>query len=123
MHIIGLDHVQLAMPEGEEAKARQFYVEVLGLPERPKPKQLAGRGGCWFEGEGVALHLGVERPFVPARKAHPALRVADLVQAQDTLHTAGVAFEIDTSLPHVQRLFVYDPFGNRIELVQGTPEW
>jgi catechol 2,3-dioxygenase-like lactoylglutathione lyase family enzyme len=109
------------MPEGEEAAARAFYVNVLGLREQTKPPELAGRGGCWFEGPGTALHLGVERPFAPARKAHPALRVATLAEAQQTLADAGIAFEPDHTLPGVERLYVNDPFGNRIELIEGAP--
>ncbi len=121
MQITGLDHVQLAMPEGEEAAARAFYVDVLGLREQAKPPELAGRGGCWFAGPGTALHLGVERPFVPARKAHPALRVSSLAEAQQTLADADIAFEPDHTLPGIRRLYVSDPFGNRIELIEGAP--
>ncbi len=66
------------MPEGAEALARGFYGGVLGLDEVAKPAALAGRGGVWFESGGLRLHLGVERPFAPAKKAHPALQVADL---------------------------------------------
>ena len=121
MQITGLDHVQLAMPEGKEAAARAFYVDVLGLREQAKPPELAGRGGCWFEGPGTALHLGVERPFAPARKAHPALRVLDFAEAQQALADAGTPFEPDYTLPGVKRLYVNDPFGNRIELIEGAP--
>ena len=75
MRIVAIDHVQLAMPPGGEQAARDFYSGVLGLPEVPKPPVLAARGGCWFERDGVRLHLGVEEDFRPARKAHPALLV------------------------------------------------
>jgi len=118
MQIVGIDHVQLAMPAGEEAAARHFYAAILGLTEVAKPEQLAGRGGCWFAGPGVALHLGIEADFTPASKAHPALRVADLEQARRTLEEAGVGITSDATLPHVRRFFVADPFGNRIEFLQ-----
>ena len=75
---VGIDHVQLAMPAGQEDVARRFYTGVLGIPEVPKPPVLAARGGCWFEAGAVRVHLGVEDDFRPARKAHPALVVADL---------------------------------------------
>ena len=80
--ITGLDHIQIAMPRGKEPAARAFYSELLGLRELPKPPQLVARGGCWFSGPGLVLHLGVEEPFVAARKAHPAFRVADLDACQ-----------------------------------------
>ncbi len=118
MRIIGLDHVQVAIPLDGEAAARAFYGALLGLREAPKPAELADRGGCWFAADDTFLHLGVEQAFVPARKAHPAFRVADLEIARQVLESAGVTVTLDTSLSHVRRLYVADPFGNRIELIQ-----
>lgn len=97
MPIVGLDHVQLAMPTGREDDARRFYADLLGLPERAKPAALARRGGVWFESGVVKLHLGVEPEFVPARKAHPALVVRDLRGLVARLQTAGVAVVEDPS--------------------------
>lgn len=116
--IVGLDHVQLAMPRGGEERARAFYVGVLGLKEVPKPADLAARGGCWFEGGGVSLHLGVEEPFAPARKAHPALLVRDLAALHSRLADNGVEFTRGSPLDGYVRGDVADPFGNRIELMQ-----
>src|SRR5581483_5511713 len=117
MQIQGLDHVQLAIPADQEARARWFYAEVLGLAEIAKPAQLAARGGCWFAGPGVALHLGVEDDFRPARKAHPALRVSDLEACRAELVAAGVAIVPDDTVPQVRRFYAADPFGNRIEFI------
>lgn len=118
MTIVGFDHVQLAMPPGGEAAARRFYAGLLGLPERPKPAALAARGGAWFANDAVALHLGVEADFRPARKAHPALLVRDLDALVDRLRRAGVAVIPDDALPSVRRAYVSDPFGNRLELIE-----
>jgi catechol 2,3-dioxygenase-like lactoylglutathione lyase family enzyme len=118
MRILGLDHVQLAMPDGGEAQARAFYADLLGLRELEKPEQLAARGGCWFEAPGAQLHLGVESGFAPARKAHPALRVDDLEALRATLVAAGVPLTADDTLPHVHRFYAADSFGNRIEFIQ-----
>jgi catechol 2,3-dioxygenase-like lactoylglutathione lyase family enzyme len=115
--IRGVDHVQLAMPAGGEGAARSFYRDLLGLREVPKPRELAGRGGCWFDGDGVTLHLGVEEPFVPARKAHPGLLVADLGVAVAALRSAGAPVVDDDSGLPVWRCYTADPFGNRIELI------
>ena len=119
MQIVGLDHVQLAMPPGGEAEARHFYGEVLGLAEVEKPAPLAAKGGCWFAGPGTAVHLGVQADFVPARKAHPAFRVADLEACHRALEAAGVTATGDSSVPGVRRLHVFDPFGNRLEFIQA----
>jgi catechol 2,3-dioxygenase-like lactoylglutathione lyase family enzyme len=118
MQIKGLDHVQIAMPPGGEDAARQFYGALLGMTEIPKPAQLAGRGGCWFQAPGIQLHMGVERDFIPARKAHPALLVADLGALQERLAAAGVATTPDDTVPGVRRCYAADPFGNRIEFIQ-----
>ena len=115
--VVGVDHVQLAMPEGGEPQARAFYVGVLELREVAKPAELVGRGGCWFIGTGVALHFGVDPAFVPAGKAHPALVVMDLAGARAVLARAGVQVTEDAGGPPLARCYVHDPFGNRIELI------
>ncbi len=112
--VIALHHVQLAMPAGAEAIARAFYGGNLGLDEVPKPASLAGRGGVWFAAGTLALHLGVDDPFYPAKKAHPALTVIDLAAAHVALPDP-TPFE---RLPGLRRFYVADPFGNRIEIVQ-----
>lgn len=116
--IVGIEHVQLAMPPGEEDAARGFYTGLLGLPEAAKPPKLAARGGCWFEAPGVKVHLGVEADFRPAKKAHPALLVDDLAGMAAALEAAGVATTPDDPVGGRARCYVSDPFGNRIELMQ-----
>lgn len=115
--VVALDHVQLAMPPGREPEAEEFYCGLLGFEVRPKPEPLASRGGRWFACGSVQVHLGVEADFRPARKAHPALVVDDLDDLVDRLASAGVAWRADTELPGVQRGYVDDPFGNRLEII------
>lgn len=110
-----IDHVQLAMPAGLEDAARAFFCGVLGMSELPKPPELAKRGGCWFASGDVQVHLGVEADFRPARKAHPALRCANLAETLRRLRESGIAYEEDGATG-TRRAFVHDPFGNRIEL-------
>lgn len=117
--ITGLHHVQLAMPEGGEEAARAFYGALLGLSERAKPAELALRGGCWFESAAVKLHLGVEVEFRPASKAHPALLVDALAGLSVRLAAAGHAVTPGGALDGMTRAYVDDPFGNRIELIEG----
>ena len=120
MSIVALDHVQLAMPAGGEQAATHFYETLLGIPQRPKPAHLAGRGGCWFEqnGGGVKIHLGVDPNFVPAQKAHPALIVQDLPGLVKRLKVADVPIRVDEPLAGYDRVYAEDPFGNRIELME-----
>jgi catechol 2,3-dioxygenase-like lactoylglutathione lyase family enzyme len=121
MSILDLQHVQLAMPAGREAEARAFYSGLLGLLEVAKPPKLAARGGCWFEGGTARVHLGVDAAFQPARKAHPALVVDDLEALCLTLRAAGHALEPHTDFPGYRRVYVHDPFGNRLELMEPLP--
>jgi catechol 2,3-dioxygenase-like lactoylglutathione lyase family enzyme len=118
LNILGIDHVQLAMPAGGEDEARGFYSGVLGIPEVPKPAVLAQRGGVWFERGQVRIHLGVERDFRPARKAHPALLVRDLAGLVRRCAAAGIVAVEDEALPGRNRVYVSDPFGNRLELLE-----
>jgi catechol 2,3-dioxygenase-like lactoylglutathione lyase family enzyme len=117
--LVALDHVQLAMPAGGEARAEAFYSGLLGFVRQPKPEPLASRGGCWFAAGPVALHLGVEADFRPARKAHPALVVEDLDALVRRLAGAGLDVRPDEDLPGVRRCYVDDPFGNRVELIDA----
>jgi catechol 2,3-dioxygenase-like lactoylglutathione lyase family enzyme len=117
-HIRRIHHVQLAMPPAGEDLARKFYGGALGLLEVPKPPQLARRGGCWFERGDLRIHLGVDSEFRPARKAHPALLVDDLAALTVTLRSLGYAPQPDEPFDGHARVYVDDPFGNRIELLQ-----
>jgi len=117
-----VDHVQLAMPPAGEDRARAFYGELLGLCEQPKPAELARRGGCWFENEQVKVHCGVEDPFRPARKAHIAFRVDDVARLAQRARAAGFEVTDDTALPGHERVFIFDPFGNRLEFLRPTSE-
>jgi catechol 2,3-dioxygenase-like lactoylglutathione lyase family enzyme len=114
--ILGIDHVQVAIPRGGEDAARLFYAGLLGLEEIPKPEPIRARGGVWFRAGGQELHLGVEEPFAPARKAHAGLVASDLDKLRLRLSGAGLEFEDDDKIAGVDRLFVADPFGNRLEL-------
>ncbi len=115
---VGLDHVQLAMPEGGEARARGFYRDLLNLQEEEKPAHLARRGGCWFACGDLRLHLGVERDFRAARKAHPGLLVRGLSALRARLEHSGFKTSDDEPLLGYDRCYVDDPFGNRLELME-----
>jgi len=118
MRVLAIDHVQLAMPEGGEEAARAFYTGLLGVAETPKPAHLAKRGGCWFEEGALKIHLGVEKTFQPAKKAHPAFIVENLPALKQKLAAAGAALRDDEPLEGYDRIYVDDPFGNRLELME-----
>jgi catechol 2,3-dioxygenase-like lactoylglutathione lyase family enzyme len=117
VRFLRLHHVQLAMPAGGEQEARAFYGDVLGLEEVSKPPGLAARGGCWFRGSGVELHLGGEEAFTPARKAHPALVVDDLDALERRLRDRGHQIVTNMELDGYRRFHTTDPFGNRLEFL------
>ena len=121
MRITGIDHVQLAMPRGQEERARDFYARLLGIPEVPKPPELAKRGGAWFENQHLKIHLGVEEDFRPAHKAHPGLRVEGLRGLIELLRENGFAVTESDTLEGFLQAYVTDPFGNRIELIEPLP--
>ena len=126
-----LHHVQVACPPGGEKAARAFYVVGLGLVEEAKPVELRGRGGLWVRHRAadgsvtLELHVGVEDPFTPARKAHPGL-LLDSVAALDDVMSRLVAggFDVDArerhTFPGYERIHTYDPHGNRVELLAAS---
>lgn len=118
MPVRRIDHILIAMPPGREDEARAFYRGILGLVEKAKPPQLAERGGCWFESGALQVHLGVEKDFIPARKAHPAFIVDDLAGMVRKAQQAGYKVTADEPIEGYDRRHVDDPFGNRIELIE-----
>ena len=118
MELIGLAHVQLAIPVGEEDRAREFFLGLLGLQEVPKPPAMAKRGGAWFAGPGFQIHIGGEADFRPARKAHPALVVSNLAACRARFEEAGYPTRDADKVPGVERFHVDDPFGNLLEFLE-----
>ena len=113
-----IHHVQLACPAGSEDESRAFYAGVLGFDEVAKPPVLASRGGCWFRGHGIELHLGVEDNFRPARKAHPGLLVTRIDDWAERLSQAGHLVSFDDDFPGMRRFYSADPHGNRLEFLE-----
>ncbi len=120
MKVVGIDHVQLAIPPGGEPAARAFYGDVLGFPELPKPEAMRGRGGMWFQAGPIQIHLGIEPDMRPSSKAHPALVVTELDAWLTRLAAAGCRWQIANEIPSVRRGHTWDPFGNRIELIETS---
>jgi catechol 2,3-dioxygenase-like lactoylglutathione lyase family enzyme len=118
----GLHHMQLAMPRGEEDRARAFFVDVLGMAEIDKPPVLAARGGAWFRAGSLELHLGVEDDFRPARKGHPGILVDDLEAVAARVETTGQDVSWDADFPGFRRFYAHDPFGNRLEFLEPQGE-
>jgi catechol 2,3-dioxygenase-like lactoylglutathione lyase family enzyme len=113
-----IDHVQIAIPAGGEERARDFYGRVLGLQEIEKPEHLRKRGGLWFSLGTRQLHLGAEKEFRPARKAHPAFLVEDVAVVKRALESDGNKVASDEPLPGYDRIYADDPFGNRLEFLK-----
>ena len=114
-----LNHVQVCIPRGTESEAREFYGGLLGLREIEKPKALRENGGLWFEVADIQLHVGVEDVVAPSKR-HPAFEVEDAVGIRKFLDENGVRTRDEPSLPGIRRFSFYDPFGNRIELMEMT---
>jgi catechol 2,3-dioxygenase-like lactoylglutathione lyase family enzyme len=121
-HIEGIDHIQLAMPAGQEDAARRFYSGLLNIPEVPKPPGLAKRGGVWFESGPLKVHLGVDLDFRAARKAHPGLLVRDLKALVRKFREAGIEVVEAEPLPGYDHVYTADPFGNRLEFMERVSE-
>jgi catechol 2,3-dioxygenase-like lactoylglutathione lyase family enzyme len=120
MPILSLNHVQIAIPIASQDRARAFYSGILGFTEIEKPPQMADRKSLWFVAGAVNLHLGIEPDFTPAKRAHPAFVVDGLDQILAACERASITIKPDTSFNNFRRVHVFDPFGNRLELMERT---
>ncbi|MGE7920934.1 VOC family protein [Viridibacillus sp. NPDC093762] len=111
-------HIQLAAPKGSEDKAKRFFGDILGFREIEKPELLKKRGGVWFEFAHYQIHIGIEEPFTPAKKAHPAFEVENIEDLKSHLSKNNIKFIIDGDLPGANRIYINDPFGNRVEILE-----
>ena len=118
MSILSLDHLQIAIPVGSESRARAFYSGILGFTEIAKPPQMAERKSIWFVAGAANLHLSIEPDFTPAKRAHPAFVVEGLDNILAACDRAGISSKPDTSFNSFRRVHVFDPFGNRLELME-----
>ncbi|SDZ14133.1 VOC family protein [Thermoactinomyces sp. DSM 45892] len=114
----GLDHIQLAAPADSEETARTFFSDILGMNEIPKPDNLKKRGGVWFSVGAQQLHIGIQKDFSPAKKAHPAFQVKNLEGLREQLIQNDIVVIDDEPLEGANRFYVHDPFGNRIEFLE-----
>ncbi|MDV7767342.1 VOC family protein [Peribacillus sp. CSMR9] len=113
-----IDHIQLAAPKDSEDTARKFFKNILGFEEVEKPEELKKRGGVWFEFGNYQIHIGIEEPFYPAKKAHPAFEIENIEELRKHLITNGIDVMDDDKLPGAKRFYISDPFGNRMELLE-----
>ena len=120
MAILSIEHVQVAIPVGGEERARAFYAGILGFVEVEKPAAMAKRNSIWFTAGSVSLHLGLEPDFHPAKRAHPALIVDTMDQILAACENAGLVVKPDVSFNGFRRVHVFDPFGNRLELMERS---
>jgi catechol 2,3-dioxygenase-like lactoylglutathione lyase family enzyme len=120
-----IDHVQVCIPRGADTQAREFYGGLLGLEEVEKPEVLRGRGGMWYKIADIALHVGVEEVVAPSKR-HPAFEVEEIEAVRSYLEQNGVRTKDEATIPGaspsslVKRFSFFDPFGNRIELMERT---
>ncbi|MCM3585984.1 glyoxalase [Mesobacillus maritimus] len=116
-----IDHIQLAAPKGKEKEAREFFCGILRMEEIEKPVALKTNGGAWFKSGNVQIHVGIEEPFSPSKKAHPAFKIENLEGLKQHLTKHKILFIEDHLLPGANRIHIHDPFGNRIELLEWKP--
>jgi catechol 2,3-dioxygenase-like lactoylglutathione lyase family enzyme len=117
IQFIRLDYIQICIPTGKESEARQFYTDIIGLTEIPKPKVLIPNGGLWYQLADIQLHIGIESEINKSRR-HPALEVSNLNEARQYLENRGITIKEEIQIPGLNRFSFIDPFGNRIELLQ-----
>jgi len=120
LDFVRLDHIQICIPPGKETEARKFYTDILKLREILKPAPLVPNGGLWYEIADIQLHIGTEDE-TNRSKRHPAFEIENLNDARKYLENNGILTQDEKEIPGVIRFSFFDPFGNRIELLEKNP--
>ncbi len=110
-----LDHVSVIITD--VARSRAFYSDLLGLKEIARPRTF-DFVVVWFELGQQQLHLLLKPQADTHSARHFALRVTDVEQARTYCKSKGLQVEETTPIPGADRFFIYDPDGNRIEIIQ-----
>ncbi len=118
IEFVRLNHIQICIPKNKEEAAKKFYCDLLGLEEIEKPRDLKKNGGFWLKIAEIELHIGTEDQ-VNKSKRHPAFEVTKLENIKTKLINNGIRIKEDNPLPLFNRFSFYDPFGNRIELLES----
>lgn len=121
INFIKLDHIQICIPPGKEEEARKFYTDILGLNEIQKPAALIPNGGLWFEAADIQLHIGTESESCRSKR-HPAFEIENLNEVRKYLEANMIRVQNENQIPGIYRFSFFDPFGNRIELLEKIPD-
>lgn len=113
--ITQIDHVSVVITDVE--RSRRFYCDILGLSEIAKPRTF-DFVVLWFDLGNQHLHLLHKDEADSRSPRHFALRVADVQAARRHFQQHGVAIQETTPIPGADRFFIFDPDGNRIEIIQ-----
>ena len=112
-----VDHVQICIPPGTEAAARDFYENVLGFHKIQKPDSLQARPTQWFQNGDVELHIAVD-PVKERTRQHPALVVENIDTIRDHLLQHNIKIQDEPPIPDRKRFSFLDPWNNKIEFME-----
>ncbi|MCO5143613.1 MAG: VOC family protein [Oligoflexia bacterium] len=114
-----LNHITLIVNDKE--KSAKFYELALGLSRTCRiTEQICPYGGVWYDlDEDIQLHIWQRDYSVVKSEQHFALVVDDFNVLIKKIVEYGGRVEETKLLPGCKyRAYVYDPEGNRIELME-----
>jgi len=112
-----LNHVHICVPDERLEEARAFYTDIIGLKRITRPDESFNAPGYWFAINYIELHIGIETAM-PRSIRHYAFEVDDITAAKTHLQNNSVEIMEDSVIPGRSRFSFFDPFGNRVELLQ-----
>ncbi len=115
-----INHITIPAPAGEHARVREFYGELLGLEEVPRPAALnAVYDLMWFKFLDILFHIDFTPPWTqPAENRHVALEIENLPTVRRYLESKGATIREAVVMPDRDRFYLLDPFGTYFELLE-----
>jgi catechol 2,3-dioxygenase-like lactoylglutathione lyase family enzyme len=119
---LGVHHVLVCVPPDQKEAAKRFYEDVFGFKPVASPLETSGSGNLWWYQCGNAeLHISIVPDYRAHVRPHVAIRVSNLPAFRERLARHGIEPRVDYSYRGCWRIYVVDPWNNRLEFIADLP--
>jgi len=119
---LGVHHVLVGVPPDQKEAAQRYYEDVIGFVPLASPLESSGSGNLWWYACGASeFHVSLVPDYRANVRPHVAISVRDLPALCERLQRHGIETRLDYSYSGCWRIYVVDPWNNRLEFIAPLP--